>query len=118
MDPLSVFKTLMASLDTGELVVAIVSVAGTLNLKALARAARVKRATMADPRTAERSSGYVVGGISPFGQRKPLATYLDELALLSEEIVVSGGRRGLDLGVAPTDLVSMLSADVAAIASN
>lgn len=118
MDPLSVFKTLVAALDSGELVVAIVSVAGTLDLKALARAAGAKRASMADPQAAQRSSGYVLGGISPFGHRKPLATYLDELAFLSDEIVVSGGRRGLDLGVAPGDLVELLDATVAPIGAD
>lgn len=117
LDPDCVFKTLMATLDTGEMVVAIVPVSGMLDLKALARAAGAKRAVMADPTAAERSSGYVVGGISPLGQRKPLTTYIDETAEIAEEIFVSGGRRGFDLGLAPFDLIRTLDAVVAPIGS-
>lgn len=115
LDPAMVFKTLLAELDGGRLVVAIVPVAGKLDLKALARAAGAKRAEMADPKLAERTTGYVVGGISPFGQRKRLATHLDASALDHEEIYVSGGRRGLEIAVAPSDLVTVLEAVVAPI---
>ncbi len=115
--PDEVFKTLLATLDDGSLVVAIVPVAGRLDLKALARVAGAKRATMADPATAERSTGYVVGGISPFGQRKPLRTFIDETAELFDLINVSGGRRGVEIRLAPTDLVAVLDAVVAEIAA-
>lgn len=118
MDPLSVFKTLIAATSEGALVVAIVAVSGRLDLKALASAAGVKKAVMADPADAERSSGYVVGGISPFGQRKKLAAYVDETIFLSDEVCVSGGRRGLDLGLTPDALVSMLDAVVAPIGTD
>lgn len=110
-----VFKTLLADVD-GALVVGIVPVAGKLDLKALAAAVGGKRAAMADPRAAERSTGYVVGGISPFGQKKALRTVLDESALLHDVVYVSGGRRGLDLGLAPSDLVAQTRAITAAIA--
>lgn len=110
VEPARVFKTLMAVLDTGELVVAVVAVTRRLNLKLLARAAGVKRAAMAEVADAERSSGYVAGGISPFGQRSPRRTFVDESALSSATIFVSGGRRGLDLEVRPEDLVHHLAA--------
>ncbi len=105
-----VFKTLMAELDSGELVVAIVPVSGRLGLKALARAAGSKKATMATVGAAERSSGYVAGGISPFGQRTPRRTFIDETAEIIDEIYVSAGRRGLDLSLDPTDLIALLGA--------
>ncbi len=107
LDPDAVFKTLLAEVD-GSLVVACVPVTGTLDLKALARAAGGKRAVMADPSVAERTTGYVVGGISPLGQRKRLPTFIDELVELLDEVHVSGGRRGLGIVLAPADLVSSL----------
>lgn len=115
-----VFKTLMARLDgdRGELVVAIVPVAYQLDLKALARAAGAKRAKMALVADAERSSGYVAGGISPFGQRRPLATFVDETAEICETMYVSGGHRGLDIGVSPADLITALDARVAPLATS
>jgi Cys-tRNA(Pro)/Cys-tRNA(Cys) deacylase len=109
LDPRAVFKTLLADVD-GALAVAVVPVAGQLDLKALAGVLGGKRARMADPAAAERSSGYVVGGISPFGQKRPLPTVLDEEALTLPRIYVSGGKRGLDLGVDPADLVRVLTA--------
>ena len=114
LDPAAVFKTLLAEVD-GRLVVGIVPVSGQLHLKALAASLGGKRASMADPVAAERSTGYVVGGISPLGQKKRLATVLDESALLLPAIYVSGGKRGLDLGLAPEDLVRLLGAVVADI---
>lgn len=117
VEPDQVFKTLMAELDTGELVVAIVSVSTMLDLKRLAGAFGSKKAAMADVSKAERSSGYVAGGISPFGQRTPRRTVIDELAYASDEIFVSGGRRGLDLSLTPDDLVSTLDAVVAQISA-
>ena len=118
VDPEHVFKTLMATTETGELLVAIVPVARQLDLKALARAAGEKRVRMAALANAERSSGYVAGGISPFGQRKRLRTFLDMSADDLEVIYVSAGRRGLDLSLDPTELVRLLDADVVEIASS
>jgi len=107
-----VFKTLVARLDDtrGTLAVAVIPVDQMLDLKALARLAGVKRAAMADPAAAERSSGYVRGGISPFGQRRPLATYLDDYATVLDELYVSGGRRGVDISLAPDDFIRVLGA--------
>lgn len=115
VDPSRVFKTLLAESD-GSLVVAIVPVSGQLDLKALASALGGKRAAMADPAVAERKTGYVVGGISPIGQRTTLPTVLDESAFEHETVLVSGGRRGFDLELAPTDLATAVSAVVAGIA--
>ena len=115
LDPTSVFKTLLADVD-GSAVVAIVPVSGTLNLKLLAEAAGGRRAVMTEPAVAQRLTGYVVGGISPIGQRRQLRTFLDESALTSSRIYVSGGRRGLDLALAPEDLVTVTDAVVCPIA--
>lgn len=117
VEPDQVFKTLMAELDTGELVVAVVPVAAMLDLKALASVLGTKKAAMANVAKAERSSGYVAGGISPFGQRTVRRTVLDELAFASDTIFVSGGRRGLDLAIAPNDLAETLEAVIGAISS-
>ncbi|MAS55454.1 MAG: Cys-tRNA(Pro) deacylase [Pimelobacter sp.] len=106
-----VFKTLLVGVD-GALTVAIVPVSGQLDLKALARAVGGRRAVMADPATAERATGYVVGGISPIGQRRAHPTVLDTSALAHASILVSGGRRGLDLELAPADLVAITDAIV------
>ena len=113
VDPDLVFKTLMATLDSGELVVAIIPVANLLNLKAVAAVFGAKKASMANVADAERSSGYVAGGISPFGQRRPRPTAIDESATICDSIFVSGGRRGLDIELAPTDLISLLDAQIA-----
>jgi len=115
-DPGRVFKTLMAALDDGELVVAIVPVATALNLKALAAALRAKRACMAEMSVAERATGYVAGGISPLGQRKQHRTVLDERAALFDTIFVSAGRRGLELELAPADLIRLCRGQLGAIA--
>ncbi len=109
VDPARVFKTLLASLD-GSLVVGIVPVSGQLDLKALARAFGGSRAAMADVSTAQRVTGYVAGGISPVGQKRRLRTVLDASALDHDTIFVSAGRRGLDLEVAPADLVVITGA--------
>ena len=122
LDPERVFKTLLASVDpapgaagSSRLVVGIVPVAGQLDLKAVAAAVGGKKAVMADPRDAERVTGYVVGGISPIGQKKALPTVLDTSATEHETVFVSGGRRGLDLELSPADLVAVTGATVAAI---
>ncbi len=115
LDPGRVFKTLLASVDGG-LAVGIVPVAMQLDLKALAQALGGKRAEMADPAVAERKTGYVVGGISPIGQKTALPTVLDESAILCETVYVSGGRRGLDLELAPDDLIRVTSGRYAPIA--
>lgn len=109
-----VFKTLVVVADD-ELVVAVVPVSCQLSMKRVAAAVGAKKAAMCDPARAERSSGYVVGGISPIGQRKRLRTAIDETAELFDTIYVSGGRRGLDIALAPTDLVAHLDAVVAPI---
>jgi Cys-tRNA(Pro)/Cys-tRNA(Cys) deacylase len=114
--PSRVFKTLVTVVD-GRPTVAVVPVAGHLSLKALARALGAKRAEMADPAEAERLTGYVVGGISPFGQRRRLPVVVDASLLAQEAVFVSGGRRGLQVELAPADLVSLLGATVAGIAS-
>lgn len=114
LDSQAVFKTLLAEVD-GRLVVGVVPVSGQLDLKALAAAVGGKRAAMADPATLERATGYVLGGISPLGQKKRLSTVIDESALDRPTVYVSGGKRGLDLGLAPRDLVTLLDATVAAI---
>lgn len=115
LDPAQVFKTLLADVD-GRLVVGIVPVTGKLDLKALASAVGGKRADMADPKLAERRTGYVVGGISPIGQKYTHPTVLDETAELYDTVFVSGGRRGLDLELTPGDLIRATSAVVAPIA--
>jgi Cys-tRNA(Pro)/Cys-tRNA(Cys) deacylase len=115
LDPRQVFKTLLADID-GDLVVAVVPVDGMLDLKALASAVGGKKAVMAEPARAERSTGYVVGGISPIGQKKQLRTVVDESALEHETVYVSGGKRGTDLGLAPADLVSVTGAVTAGVA--
>lgn len=102
--PERVFKTLIASID-GRLTVGVVPVTGMLDLKALAKAVGGKRAELADTALAERKTGYVVGGISPLGQKTALPTVLDESAFAHPTIFVSGGRRGLDLELAAADLL-------------
>jgi Cys-tRNA(Pro)/Cys-tRNA(Cys) deacylase len=110
-----VFKTLIASVD-GSLVVAVVPVATHLSLKALADAAGGKRAEMADRPFAERATGYVTGGISPIAQRKRLPVIVDSSALDWPVVYCSAGQRGLELELAPADLISVTDAKVADIA--
>ncbi|CAN5208594.1 Cys-tRNA(Pro) deacylase [soil metagenome] len=115
VEPARVFKTLIARLD-GDLVVGLVPVTSHLDLKALARALGGSKATMAEVADAERATGYVAGGISPFGQKKAHRTVVDESLLGFATILVSGGRRGLDVEVSPTDLIALTRAVTAPIA--
>ena len=114
IDPAQVFKTLLATVD-GRLAVGIVPVQAMLDLKGLARALGASRAARAEVSDAERATGYVAGGISPFGQKRRHPTVVDESALAHETVYVSAGKRGLDVAVAPADLVSVTGATTAAI---
>ena len=115
VDPAQVFKTLLVQ-GPGELGVGIVPVDGQLDLKAIASVLGLKKVAMADMAVAERVTGYVVGGISPIGQKRALTTVLDASASDHETILVSGGRRGLDLELAPADLLAVTGGTSAAIA--
>jgi len=115
LEPARVFKTLVAEVD-GRLTVGVVPVSGSLSLKALAAAAGGKRAAMAEPAQAERATGYVTGGISPFGQRTRLPIVVDSSALDWPTMFVSAGRRGLEVVVAPADLLALTGAVAAPIA--
>lgn len=109
-DPARVFKTLIIELDGGALAVGILPVNAMLNMKQAARALRAKRAALAERQAAERATGYIMGGISPLGQKKRLAVALDDSALGFETIYVSGGRRGLDMELSPLDLQRLTNA--------
>jgi Cys-tRNA(Pro)/Cys-tRNA(Cys) deacylase len=115
VDPARVFKTLVASVDDG-LVVAVVPANAQLDLKALAVTVGGRRAVLADPSAAQRATGYVLGGISPIGQKRRLPSVVDASALGHDTVLVSAGRRGLEIELAPTDLVRLIDARVAAIA--
>ncbi|MFM6974640.1 MAG: Cys-tRNA(Pro) deacylase [Agromyces sp.] len=115
LDPEQVFKTLITSID-GHLAVAVVPVSGMLDLKALAAALGGKKAELADSALSERKTGYIVGGISPIGQKTALPTCIDETAQLYDTIFVSGGARGLDIELAPADLAALTQGKFAAIA--
>lgn len=112
LPPARVFKTLVVALDGATLAAAAIPSEARLSLKALAAAAGAKRADMADPAKAERATGYVVGGISPFGQKRRLRLFLDRSAVEHAEILVNGGRRGLQIALAPADLARALEATI------
>lgn len=117
VEPGRVFKTLLVALQGSKaaLAVGIVPVDRQLDLKAIASAAGAKKAQMAEPKEAERVTGYVVGGISPLGQKKRLLTIIDETAMKFDTVFVSAGRRGLEIELAPSDLVRLCEARVAVI---
>lgn len=117
LDPAEVFKTLMVQLPDGTLAAAVVPVSTTLDLRAAAGALGVKKVELADPAQAERRTGYVVGGISPVGQKRPAPTVVDSSALERSSVYVSAGQRGLEVRLAPADLVTVTSAVVARIAT-
>lgn len=116
LPPAQVFKTLLAQTETAELLVAIVPVSGSLDLKALALAAHCKKCDMADPAQAQRSTGYLLGGISPLAQKKALRSFIDTSANAFERIFVSAGRRGLEVELSPQDLRRLCDAESALIA--
>ncbi len=116
--PGRVLKTLLANVDGQRLIVAILRVDAKLDLKAVAKASSGKKAAMADPAEAERSSGYVVGGISPIGQKKRLAAFIDADAKHYETVFVSGGRRGLEIELSPADLAAAANASFASLATD
>jgi Cys-tRNA(Pro)/Cys-tRNA(Cys) deacylase len=117
-DPKQVFKTLVVELNSGELAVGVVPVSGSLNLKAIANAANAKKAAMADKLKVQRSSGYVLGGVSPIGQRKPLTTIIDSSANNFSTVFVSAGKRGLEIELSASDLANLTSATFAPISAS
>jgi Cys-tRNA(Pro)/Cys-tRNA(Cys) deacylase len=114
LDPARVFKTLVAEVD-GDLTVGVLPVTGSLDLKALTAVVGGKRAKLAEVKAAERATGYVAGGISPLGQRKRLPVVLDSTATQFDTVFCSGGRRGLEIELAPADLVALTDATLADI---
>ncbi|WP_454195587.1 Cys-tRNA(Pro) deacylase [Nocardia sp. Marseille-Q1738] len=112
-----IFKTLVIELTTGSLAVAVLPVPNTLSLKAAAAALGAAKASMADKTRAEKTTGYVLGGISPLGQRKRLPTVIDDSALSWDRVLCSAGRRGLEIELAPADLIRLTSAVTAPVIS-
>lgn len=108
-----VFKTLVVELGSGELAVAVVPVAQMLNLKLMAKASAARKAAMAEPARVERTTGYVLGGVSPLGQKKKLPTVIDASARDFETVFISAGRRGLEIELRPDDLVRLTRAKLA-----
>ncbi len=117
LDAKQVFKTLVISTDSNRLVVAIVPVMFKLNLKAIAKILQVKKAVMANVTHVENSTGYVLGGVSPLGQKRKLTTIIDQSAQGFKSIFVSGGKRGLEIELSPQDLAHMCKASFSSIAT-
>lgn len=117
LDEEVVFKTLVIALQDGKLATTVVPVARLLNMKSAARALNSKKAQMGDPATVERVTGYVLGGVSPLGQKRLLPTVIDESARAQSSVFVSAGRRGLEIEIAPQVLADLLSASFAGIAN-
>ncbi len=111
LDTAQVFKTLVAELDDKRLVVSVIPVSKMLDLKKLAQHMGAKKAKMADKKVVERSTGYILGGVSPIGQKKKLTTLIDDSSLTSSTIFISGGKRGLDIELSPQDLSSVTRGD-------
>ncbi len=116
VSPTQVYKTLVVSIDGKGLAVGLVPVSMNLDLKAMARALGAKKAAMADARAVERSTGYVLGGVSPLGQKRPLPTLIDVSAEALDRMYASAGRRGLEIALDPQDLCSLLKAEFREIA--
>ncbi len=110
VEPARVFKTLVVALDGNELAVAVVPVSASLSMKRIARAAGRKKAGMAEKSAVERATGYVLGGVSPLGQKKRLKTFIDASARRFDTLFVSAGRRGLEIELAPDDLAALTGA--------
>lgn len=110
VDATVVFKTLVVTLDTREMVVAVLPVSSMLNMKLIARAAGTKKAAMAQATDVQRSTGYVLGGVSPLGQKKRLRTFMDSSAQNLQTLFVSAGKRGLEIELAPSDLLALTGA--------
>ncbi|WP_019606541.1 Cys-tRNA(Pro) deacylase [Teredinibacter turnerae] len=113
IDPRQVFKTLVVKLDGDTLAVGVVPVVEKLNMKLIAKAAGAKKAAMAEPADVERTTGYVLGGVSPLGQKKRLKTFVDSSAKNLSTIFVSAGRRGLEIELSPRDLLNLVNGDFA-----
>jgi Cys-tRNA(Pro)/Cys-tRNA(Cys) deacylase len=116
ISPTQVFKTLVVSVDGKGLAVGLVPVSANLDLKAMARALGAKKVAMADAQAVERSTGYVLGGVSPLGQKRQLPTLIDASAQVLDRIYASAGRRGLEIALSPQDLCSLLKAEFQEIA--
>tara|TARA_B100000745_G_scaffold296058_1_gene240930 strand:+ start:6658 stop:7128 length:471 start_codon:yes stop_codon:yes gene_type:complete len=116
VEPARVFKTLVVELNTQEMVVGVVPVATTLNMKNIAKAAGGKKAQMAEPQAVERATGYVLGGVSPLGQKKRLRTFVDTTAQALPTMFISAGKRGLEIELVPSDLLQLVGGQFAAIA--
>jgi Cys-tRNA(Pro)/Cys-tRNA(Cys) deacylase len=117
VEPDRVFKTLVVQTENGELVVAVVPVNRQLNLKSLGRLLKVKKLAMADGKTVQSATGYVLGGVSPLAQKKQLRTVVDATAVQFQTILFSGGRRGLEIELAPDELIALCAAETDAIST-